>query len=81
MPRITLTARREIDARVARDAGLLAQLLQLAQAGNVKVLVKRLETAGTLELLERVCRAAGAFVCTSSTYRGALNRHYLRRRW
>lgn len=51
-----------IDARAVRDAGLLAQLLQLAQAGNVKVLVKRLETAGTLELLERVSRATGTIV-------------------
>lgn len=46
-----------LDARALRDAAALARLLELAQAANVRVIVKKVESAAALALLEEVCRA------------------------
>lgn len=49
-------------APVVTDPAALAQLLDLARAAHVNVIVKRVDTAGALALLETVARATGTVV-------------------
>lgn len=51
-----------LDARALQDANALARLLEVAQAANVAVIVKKLETTGALALLEQASHAVGTVV-------------------
>lgn len=51
-----------IDARAVKEPEQLYQLLRAARDGDVRVVVKRVETAATLALLEQVCREAATGV-------------------
>jgi EAL domain-containing protein (putative c-di-GMP-specific phosphodiesterase class I) len=51
-----------LDARAIKDPDALAQLLDLAGAAGVHVVVKRVATAAMLALLEQVCRQTGVTV-------------------
>lgn len=50
----------KIDARALRDTASLSELLVLAQGADVRVIVKRVDDADTLDLLERASSDTGA---------------------
>jgi EAL domain-containing protein (putative c-di-GMP-specific phosphodiesterase class I) len=60
-----------LDARALTHPDALARLLALARDVGVRVIVKRVDTAGALALLEQACRTTGALVHARGDVLGA----------
>lgn len=60
-----------LDGRALKHPDALARLLALARDAGVRVIVKRVDTAGPLALLEQACRATGANVHAQGNVLGA----------